>query len=121
MRIKFLIELSLFLFSFITHAETCPDPNLSSLRQGVIPSPWEVSPASQHMPQGEAGAKFVRANILVIGRIGRGIVCTYQNSVGYYSIWQQRNVKVPARTDYAWRDTLSGFECDGGVEVCAFY
>lgn len=102
-------------------AAICPDPNNSSLSWGEVPKPWVVNPFSEQTPQGEVGARFKRANILVAGVIGRGVVCAYQNSLGVYSIWWPVNVKVPARVDYLWRDTLGGFECTDSLETCVFY
>ena len=101
-------------------AAICPDPNNSSLAWGVIPAPWEANPFSSNRPQGEKNTSFTRANILVAG-FGRGILCTYQNSVGFYSIWWQVNVKMPARVDNNWRDTLGGYECTGAIDECVFY
>lgn len=102
------------------HAAICPDPNNSSLKWGEVPPPWAVNPFSENSPQGEIGTRFSRANILVAG-FGRGVVCTYQSSAGYYSIWWQVNVKVPARIENYWRDTLGGFECNESLEACVFY
>lgn len=99
---------------------TCPDPNNSSLQWGEVPAPWEVNPFSQNQPQGEKNTRFVRANILLAG-LGRGVLCTYQNSVGYYSIWWQASVKTPSRIDNNWRDSLAGFECTDPLDVCVFY
>lgn len=101
-------------------ASTCPDPNLSSLSRGVVPEPWIVSPFSDNKPHGEPSARFVRANILVAG-LGRGVVCHYQISKGYYSIWWQTSVKRPALTEVHWRDSLGGYECTSGVSDCVFY
>lgn len=115
----------IILFLIITlsqaYALNCPDPNQSSLRYGIVPEPWVVNPFSDHQPQGERDARFVRANILVAASIGRGVVCTYQNSVGFYSIWWQTNVKIPAPIDYVWRNTLGGYECTTNVNACIFY
>lgn len=116
---KFLIA-SLLFFIASLEAAVCPDPNHSSLQWGVIPLPWQLNPFSENRPQGEKNTAFIKANILVAG-YGRGIACTYKNSVGYYSIWWPVNVKVPARTDYYWRDTLGGFECTISLEGCVFY
>lgn len=101
-------------------ATICPDPNTSSLQWGEVPLPWQTSPFSHNRPQGEVGTRFVQANILVAG-FGRGVLCQYQNSAGYYSIWWQVNVKMPARTDREWRDSLGGFECTTSLEDCIFY
>jgi hypothetical protein len=101
-------------------AAVCPDPNNSSLQYGVIPAPWALNPFSEHYPQGEVNTKFIRSNILVVG-FGRGVLCTYKNSVGYYSIWWEVNVKIPAPIDYRWRDTRGGFECNTSLEACEFY
>lgn len=101
------------------HSALCPDPNTSSLAWGEIPSPWQVSPFSANTPQGDAGTEFVRANIMFVGR-GRGVVCTYHNSLGDYSIWWDTLVKVPARTDYNWIDTLGGYLCAKSLEICQF-
>lgn len=98
----------------------CPDPNNSSLLWGEIPPPWKVSPTSQNHPQGEEGTQFVRANVLVAG-MGRGVVCTYQNTIGFYSIWWPVSVKVPNSFDYQWRRTLGGYQCTDSIESCVFY
>lgn len=100
-------------------AAICPDPNTSSLSWGEIPAPWKINPFSANTPQGETDTKFVRANIMVAG-LGRGIVCTYYNSLGEYSIWWETLVKIPARTDYNWIDTLGGYVCAKSLEICEF-
>ena len=117
---KFGSVLILLAMSQVHAAEICPDPNNSSLQYGVIPPPWVVNPFSDNKPQGEKNTLFVRANILVAG-FGRGVLCTYRNSVGYYSIWWQVSVKIPAPIDNNWRDSLGGFECTSSLEACVFY
>ena len=102
------------------YATVCPDPNNSSLQWGVVPLPWQINPFSDNRPQGEKNTRFMRANILVAG-FGRGVVCNYQNSVGLYSIWWPVSVKIPARTDNFWRDSLAGFECTDSLDSCVFY
>ena len=106
--------------SFIAVASTCPDPDTTSLQWGVPPSPWVVNPFSPNRPQGDVNTHFVRANILVAG-YGRGVMCTYRNSVGEYSIWWEVLTKIPARVDYSWIDTLGGFVCTQGLTLCQFY
>ncbi|MFI4918610.1 MAG: DUF3757 domain-containing protein [Legionellales bacterium] len=101
-------------------AANCPDPETSSLKAGIPPAPWVVSPYSANSPQGEAHAHFVRANVLVAG-YGVGVVCTYRISVGDYSIWQPVRTKIPAPVDYRWIDTLGGFVCTDGLTQCQFY
>jgi hypothetical protein len=119
---KFCYALSLFLnSSFLWAAETyCPDPVTSSLRLGDIPKPWVINPFSENKPVVASDLRFIRANILVAG-FGRGVVCTYRTGKNCYSIWWEVNVKVPARTDNLWRDTLGGFECTEEWDHCAFY
>ncbi len=120
---KFILNflfLSLFLSTPLVEAAVCPDPNNSSLRWGEIPKPWEQNPFSENSPQGDPNAHFVRANILMAG-LGRGILCTYDNSHGYYSIWWQVNVRSPLNTDYNWRKSLGGFECTYELNDCVFY
>lgn len=109
-------------FPWVTNAAAvmCPDPNNSSLSWGEVPSPWQVSPASQNYPQGEDGTHFVRANVLVAG-VGRGLACTYQNTIGFYSIWWPVSVSVPNRFERQWRRTLGGYECTDSIEFCVFY
>jgi len=102
-------------------AALCPDPNTSSLKWGIVPPPWSIDPFSETQPQGEVDAQFRRANILVIAGRGRGMVCNYQNSAGYYSIWWFVNVKIPARIDYHWIESLAGFECTQSIEACLFH
>jgi hypothetical protein len=104
----------------IGHTTNCPDPNTTSLQWGVPPAPWVVNPVSPNRPQGEANTRFIRTNILVAG-YGQGVLCTYRNSVGEYSIWWQALTKIPARTDYHWIETLGGVVCAQGLEQCQFY
>ncbi|MFC3907832.1 DUF3757 domain-containing protein [Legionella dresdenensis] len=104
----------------LLQASTCPDPENSSLRWGEIPPPWQLDPFSANRPQGEAGTQFVRANIMVIGRIARGVVCTYRISVGDYSIWWPVLVKRPSPMDYNWIDTFGGFVCTQSLTDCWF-
>lgn len=106
--------------SMAAQATICPDPNTTSLQWGEPPAPWAENPFSPNKPQGEEGTKFVRANILV-AKYGRGVTCTYKNSVGEYSIWWQVLTKIPARTDNNWIDTLGGFVCTQGLSECQFY
>ncbi|MGQ3890921.1 DUF3757 domain-containing protein [Legionella sp. CNM-4043-24] len=101
-------------------AHQCPDPDNSSLKWGAIPAPWEPNPFSANPVQGEAGTRFVRANVLVAG-LGRGAMCTYRNSAGEYSIWWPVLVKIPAKVDYNWIDTQGGFVCTQSLMDCQFY
>jgi hypothetical protein len=112
--------LAMGFFTQVAMAAVCPDPNTSSLRWGEVPAPWVVNPYSPNQPQGEANTQFVRANILLAG-LGRGVVCTYRNSIGDYSIWWQVLVKIPAKVDYNWIETLGGFVCTQGLDSCQFY
>ncbi|BCA94998.1 hypothetical protein TUM19329_13590 [Legionella antarctica] len=107
-------------FSTVTLATSCPDPQTTSLRWGVPPAPWLENPFSPNRPQGEENTRFIGANILVAG-YGQGVVCTYTNSVGDYSIWWQVRTKIPARIDYNWIDTPGGFICTQGLTACQFY
>lgn len=115
------LGICLSVLSCCVYAERCLDPNQSLLREGGVPEPWQVNPFSEHEPQGEDGARFIRATIMVIGRIGRGIICTYQNSNGYYSIWWPTVVRIPSSFEYAWHDSLGGFECTSSLEACEFW
>lgn len=122
MKIVHLFAAILFLIiSWSLHAQPliCPDPNTSSLSWGQPPAPWVKSPFSVE-PQGEKGARFVKAAILVTGDLGQGAVCTYRNSLGEYSIWWQGRVKVPAKSDYNWIDVPSGLICTNSIEACLF-
>ncbi|KTD14799.1 hypothetical protein Lgra_0502 [Legionella gratiana] len=104
----------------VAYTTNCPDPMTSSLKWGIPPDPWVVNPVSPRRPQGDENTHFVRANILVAG-YGRGVVCTYKNSVGDYSIWWPTLTKIPSRLDYNWIKTLGGFVCAQGLEQCQFY
>lgn len=110
----------IFLFESTSLAAVCPDPNTSSLKWGSVPPPWSVDPFSENVPQAEEGTQFVRAFILVAG-LGRGIVCTYRNSLGPYSISWLVGVKIPPFTEVHWRNHLAGYECTTSIEVCVFY
>ena len=102
------------------YATICPDPANSSLQQGIIPQPWKINPFSENTPQGELESQFTRANVLVAG-LGMGIICTYENTQGCYSIWWETNVKIPSNNDNHWRNSLGGFECTDSLEECVFY
>jgi hypothetical protein len=118
---KFMKCLLLLVFSLSANAMNCPDPENSSLKWGEPPSPWEVSPFSEHRPQGEEGVKFVRATILAYGHLGKGVVCRYRMSIGNYDIWIQAPTKIPANTDNNWIEISSGYICNLGFEECNFY
>ncbi len=115
-----LIILLLCLMPFHTQAATCPDPANSSLKWGEIPAPWLANPFSANDVQGDSATRFVRANIMVAG-IGKGIICNYQNSIGYYSIWWPVSVKIPSSIDYRWIESHMGYACYISPEECVFY
>jgi hypothetical protein len=113
--------LSLYIFGLFTiNAAVCPDPSTSSLRSGKIPPPWSLSPFSENHPQAEDGSNFVKANILVAG-FGNGVVCTYKNVIGNYSIWWRVSVKIPAPTENYWISILGGYVCTQALGACIFY
>jgi hypothetical protein len=119
-KFRFIGVLGLLLcFSGVNYAYNCPDPQTTSLKWGVPPAPWVVNPFSAHAPQGDDNTRFVRANILVAG-LGRGVTCTYHMSVGEYSIWWSVLTKIPAPTEHNWIDTLGGFVCTQGLDLCIF-
>jgi len=105
----------------ISYATNCPDPQTTSLQWGVPPAPWVENPFSPNHPQGDINTYFVKANILVAGGYGQGVVCTYKNSVGDYSIWWQVPSKIPSRSDSSWIETLGGFVCTQVLQQCQFY
>ncbi|KTD47647.1 DUF3757 domain-containing protein [Legionella quateirensis] len=117
---SFVLGIALFTFSVAGYSTHCPDPNTTSLKWGVPPSPWVENPFSPNKPQGEENTRFVKANILV-ARYGQGVTCTYRNSAGDYSIWWQVLTKIPARSDNSWIDTLGGYVCTQGLTECQFY
>ena len=109
----------LLLSAGIAQAKLCPDPLTTSLQWGEPPKPWIENPMSPHSPQGESTTRFVRANILVAG-LGRGVTCTYQNSLGEYSILWTVATRIPSARDYAWVRTLGGYACSESLALCAF-
>lgn len=117
---QFKYVIGLFMLPYLAQAAHCPDPETTSLKWGVPPAPWVVNPYSPNKPQGEDNTKFVRANILVAG-YGQGVTCTYKISIGEYSIWWKVPVKIPARSDYSWIETLGGYMCTQGLLECLFY
>lgn len=117
---KLLLLLASLALNTMLYASVCPDPETSSLSRGVIPYPWVENPFSPNKPDAESGMYFLRANILVAG-LGKGVTCTYQSSVGEFSIWWDVMTKIPARNDNNWIDGLGGFVCSQGLEQCVFY
>ena len=118
---KKVFALVIYAMMFNIYAAICPDPYTSPLKHGDIPLPWVLNPLSEHRPQEDEDTRFVRVNLLV-ANIGRGIVCTYQNSVGYYSIFWSVGVKLPAPQENYWRAmALGGFVCDQSISECVFY
>ncbi len=105
----------------LASAASCPDPDNSSLQWGEIPSPWQENPFSEHQPQPEEGTAFVRANLLVLGRYGVGATCTYKNSIGEWSIWLDKPVKLPTKHDLQWIEIVPGFVCHEDRALCEFY
>ncbi|MDI1352286.1 MAG: DUF3757 domain-containing protein [bacterium] len=118
-KFKILILVLLGIQSLASYANTCPDPETTSLKWGVIPLPWLANPFSANTPQGEKGTIFKRVSILVAG-YGQGVTCTYHNSLGLYSIWWPIITKIPAPVDYQWINTLGGFACSQGLNQCFF-
>lgn len=118
---RFFLITILFFSVATVQATVCPDPENSSLKWGEIPSPWQENPFSEHPPQAEEGTEFVRANILEYGHIGTGALCTYKSSVGEWSIWLNKPVKLPTRQDIYWIETFSGYICHAERENCVFY
>ncbi len=109
-------------FSFIADASTafCPDPQTSSLKWGEIPPPWEISPFSPNTVQGDVQTRFVNVQILVAG-YGQGVVCTYEYSLGTYSIWWQKLVRIPSPPmEWNWMETNMGYLCSESLLACAF-
>lgn len=115
------LALILMSVSWCVDATMCPDPSSSSLQSGSIPLPWVLNPFSAHEPQHHDEATFFRANLLVLGFTGRGVICTYQNRAGYYSIWWEVPVRKPVDASEDWQRTASGFECSTSLVVCTFY
>lgn len=114
------LSIGLIVYCIAGFATNCPDPETTSLKWGVPPLPWLDNPFSANRPQGEDNTRFVRANILVAG-YGRGVLCTYRNSLGDYSIWWPVLTKIPARSDNSWIDTLGGYVCTLNLADCHFY
>jgi hypothetical protein len=114
-----MLLLSFFAGAVRAQIYTCPDPNTTSLKWGEIPKPWQLNPYSPNRPQGEEGTRFGRANIMVAGT-GRGIVCSYKNSLGVYSIWWPVPVKIPSRNNYNWIEIYGGFVCTQSLAACDF-
>lgn len=113
--------LALLMLPLASYADLCPDPNHGPLSTGEVPPPWHVSPFSERQPQGEPGTRFIRANILVIAKRAQGVICTYQNSVGHYSIWWPVHVKLPPDMALHWYDSMGGYECRDSLTECVFY
>ena len=119
MTVYFRLLIAAFCFIFLQgQARICPLPSVVST--GVPPAPWQWNPFSDVRPQGQGALVLLRANILIAGW-GRGVLCSYGNKTGIYSVWWPVTVKVPAPIDYRWIDTLGGFECTDSLTICEFY
>ncbi len=116
----FILGLGFSVWSACGYPLHCPDPQTSSLKWGVPPEPWVVNPFSSNPVQAEENTEFVRANILVAG-YGQGVMCTYRNSLGDYSIWWQVVTLIPSRSDYHWINIVGGYVCTDGVTRCQFF
>ncbi len=111
---------SIAVFNQAAHAESCPNPQTSSLKQGVIPSPWQLSPFSNPL-QTDKTTHFVKATVLEVASYGKGIACTYANSLGDVVIWWPVPTKTPATTDNHWIRIQGGYVCLNSPEDCVFY
>ena len=100
-------------------ASICPYPQGTSLAWGKPPAPWQINPSSLQRPQVDDNTRFLKANILVAG-VGQGISCTYENSLGQYSIWWQVRSKIPSRQELYWVATVGGYVCSASLEECVF-
>ncbi|MBA2711865.1 MAG: DUF3757 domain-containing protein [Tatlockia sp.] len=118
--IVLLVTTSLVSFSSLAARMTCPDPQNSSLKNGIPPTPWSVNPFSSNAPNVDINTQFAKANILATGSKGLGVVCFYKNQAGLYSIWWQALVKIPAPQDYNWINTNGGFICTESFQSCQF-
>ncbi|MBA3536907.1 MAG: DUF3757 domain-containing protein [Tatlockia sp.] len=112
--------LSLANFSSQATILTCPDPQSTSLKNGLPPAPWAINPFSSNPVTVDENTQFEKANVLLAGRRGLGVLCFYKNRAGHYSIWWETLVKIPPVQDYNWIDTNGGFICSGTIENCKF-
>ncbi len=121
-KLIYLILVTISLASFTSQAAilTCPDPQSTSLKNGIPPAPWTINPFSENPPTIDKNTEFAKANILVAGNKGLGVICFYKNSAGLYSIWWQVLVKIPSSQDYNWINTYGGFICTNSNENCKF-
>lgn len=115
-----LIFLAFFYLTAQASTAFCPDPKTSTLQWGEILAPWKISPFSPNKVQGDEHTRFVNAQILVAG-YGQGVVCTYQYTLGTYSIWWQTLVRIPTpSTEWNWMATNMGYLCSNSINDCAF-
>ena len=119
MRVIYALFFVFFVVSVNAMTAFCPDPQTSSLQWGKIPPPWEFDPFSAQHVQADENTRFVNAQILVAG-YGQGIVCTYRYSLGTYSIWWQKLVRLPSANQWNWMDTNIGYLCSESILGCAF-
>lgn len=105
--------------SFAT-PENCPDPQTTSLKWGVPPAPWVLSPLSDNNPYVDDSTVFVRANILAVN-YGLGVTCTYKTADRYFSIWWQVLVRLPIPNDIHWISNMGGYVCTDDRTDCTFY
>ncbi len=99
--------------------QTCPDPLTGLLSKGEIPFPWLQNPFSHKVIKSNITTRFVSATVLVAG-LGRGVLCTYTNSLNDYSIWWPVLTKIPASVDYRWIENVGGYICSFSREECRF-
>jgi len=117
---KYVLGFTLLFFAVSCQAQTCPNPKSGPLSWGEVPPGWRLAPYS-NSPQADPGTVFKSAKILVVFRYGEGVVCSYQNTVGGYAIWQQAMTRKPSPWDNYWIERPYGYICTEDIEICQFY
>lgn len=114
MTIRTSLTLMLLFFYSPIFAVQCPDPHTSSLKDGQVPAPW-VLPAFSRPPNTRPST-FIQA-YLFTGSVP-GVLCSYSNSLGNYSIFWSTTVQTPLTSP--WILSLDGYFCVQSLGGCSF-
>ncbi|CDZ78856.1 hypothetical protein BN59_03171 [Legionella massiliensis] len=118
--IFFITVFSLISFTAQAKIMTCPDPTVMWENKTIPPQPWEWNPFADHNVTLSKNDTLYKAETLVAGYSGLGVLCYYKTSIGnkVYSLWWQ----VPGVQPYGnkWLSIPTGYSCQDEIQECTF-